>query len=227
DHGRHSAAVVSWRVSRLGGSDDPVEQTLTLEGDPERAILRAVLDANERRMLPGDELHYYVRVVDASPARQVGVSATHVLRLPGMEELRRLADEQARTLVDDAESLARSAERLESSTRSLARQSARSARGGSSGSAGAGGANSGQAGGGQDDGRPQPGFQEREQVRQVIDSQQQLIDRVERMRERTEALQRALEAAGLQDPALQQRLAELRQLYDQMLTPELREQLEQ
>lgn len=227
DNGLHSATLVSWRVSRLGDKSEPVEEVLTLDGDPERAILRAVLDARERSLLPGDELHYFVRVVDASPARQVGVSATHVLRLPGMEELRRQADEQARTLVDEAESLARSAEQLEASTRGLARQSAQSARGGSTGRAASGGTNVGRSAGGQHGEDWRPGFAQREQVRQIVENQQQMIDRVARMRERTEALQRALEAAGLQDPALQQRLAELRQLYDQLLSPELRERLEQ
>ncbi|HEX6940120.1 MAG TPA: hypothetical protein VF158_11970 [Longimicrobiales bacterium] len=229
DYGLHSATLVSWRVSRLGGRDEPVEQSLTLAGDPARAILRAVLDANERRMLPGDELHYFVRVVDASPARQVGVSATHVLRLPGMEELRRLAETQSEELIEDATALARSAERLDEATRSLARQSARSARGGSAGnSARAGGsaARSGGGQGGQSGGRDEVGYEQREQVRQIVERQEEMIDRVERMREQTEALERALEAAGLQDPELQRRLAELRQLYDQILTPELRQKLE-
>jgi len=227
DNGLHSATLVSWRVSRLGEKGEPVEEVLTLDGDPERAILRAVLDARERRLLPGDELHYFVRVVDASPARQVGVSATHVLRLPGMEELRQQADEEARKLVEEAESLARSAEQLEASTRGLARQSARSARSGSTGRAESGGTNVGRSAGGQDGDGSRPGFAQREQVRQIVENQQQMIDRIARMRERTEALQRALEAAGLQDPALQQRLAELRQLYDQLLSPEMRERLEQ
>lgn len=222
DHGLRSAVLVSWRVSALGDREPPVEQRLTLEGDPDRAIVRAILDANQRRMLPGDELHYFVRVVDASPMRQAGVSATHVLRLPGMEELRRQADAQTEAAVEDAESLARSARQLEETTRGLARQSARSARAGASG-------RTGRAGGSGD--RPGEaeglGYEEREQARQVLERQDAMLERVERLRERTEALRRAMEAAGLHDPALQQRLAELRQLYDQILTPELRRKLEE
>src|SRR5690606_25269980 len=93
DHGLLSATLVSWKVSALGGREEPVEQEVSLQGDAERAIVRAVLDARERWLLPGDELHYYVRVVDASPMRQVGVSETHVLRLPSRDELRERAGE--------------------------------------------------------------------------------------------------------------------------------------
>ncbi len=226
DHGLRSAALVSWRVSALGEREEPVEQRLSLDGDPDRAIVRALLDANERRLLPGDELHYFVRVVDASPAWQVGVSATHVLRLPGREELRRQAERESEALVEDAASLARSAEQLEATTRGLARQSARSARGGSAGRPGRAGGSPGETGD-QAGEQGSLGYEEREQARQVLDRQQEMVERVEQMRERTEALQRALEAAGLQDPALQQRLSELRELYDQILTPELRRKLEE
>lgn len=226
DHGLYSATLVSWRVSALGGRDEPIEQRVDLQGDADRAILRTIIDARERRLLPGDELHYFVRVVDASPMRQVGESETHVLRLPSMEELRRRADEQAESLVEDASELARTAREMEENTRDLARQTARTAQGGSSGQA-SGSRSRGGNPGGQKGGEGSLDYEQREQARHALAQQEAMIERVERMRERTQALQRAMEAAGLQDPALQGRLSELQQLYDQILTPELKEKMEQ
>src|SRR5690606_9561576 len=105
------------------------------DGVRDRVSLQAVLDATERRLLPGDTLYYHVRVTDNSPGGQVGVSETYRLRLPSMTELRRQADEEAASLVDEAESLARSARELGEATRDLRRRSST-----------AGGSGSGQSG---------------------------------------------------------------------------------
>ncbi|MBI4544713.1 MAG: hypothetical protein HY703_05945, partial [Gemmatimonadetes bacterium] len=224
DHGLAAATLVSWRVSALGDRDPAVEEGIPLEGEAERVVLRAVLDASARRLLPGDTLRYFVRVVDSSPARQVGVSRSYALRLPSMEELRRRAAEAAESLVEDAESLARLARQQEQAARDAQRRASGSSSRSESARASAGAR-----------GRARPGqqgessadlaFREAEQARQVLERQEAMVRRVEELRARTEALDRAIEAAGLRDPALQQRLEELRQLYEQMLTPELLEKL--
>jgi hypothetical protein len=229
DHGLVDARLVSWRVSALGGSEAPVEEKLALEGDAERGIVRGILDATRRGLLPGDEIHYHVRVTDNSPRRQTAISPTYVLRLPGLTELRERAESQTEAMVADAEALTQSAKELEQSTRELARRSANSRRGGASASVNRSGRSgrSGGSEGGSPGGQENLGYQEVEQARQLLDRQESMVRRVEEMRERTAALERAMQEAGLQDPALQERLREIRELYDQVLSPELKEQMEE
>src|SRR5207253_1577662 len=138
DHGVLNASVISWRVSVTGQREAPVEQALTLEGEVDRRLVRGMLDATSRNLLPGDSLNYFVRVIDNSPMRQTAVSRTYTLRVPGMDEMREHAQQQAEDLVKEADALAKSMKQLETRTRDLQRKSASSAA--KSGSRGAGGA---------------------------------------------------------------------------------------
>src|SRR5690606_38948390 len=207
DYGLRDAVLVSWRVSSLGDKEAAVEQPLELEGEQARAAMRTLLDASQRRLLPGDTLFYYVRVTDNSPGRQTGVSQTYQLRLPSMTELR---------------DLARSARRLSEQTRDLGRRAStstptdRQGRGATQ--------NSGRPGEQRSERRDLE-YRQAQEAQQLLDRQEEMLAEVEELRERVAELERAMEAAGLQDPELQERLKELRQLYDQMLTPELKEKL--
>ncbi|HET9984743.1 MAG TPA: hypothetical protein VFQ38_14195, partial [Longimicrobiales bacterium] len=222
DHGLRAASLVSWRVSSLGQRDPTAEQAIPLGGASDHASVEALLDATSRRLLPGDTLHFQIRVTDNSPGGQVGVSRTYTLWIPGMEELRQQADDQAEQLVNDAAELAKTAKGLQESTRDLSRRSASSnARSGSS-RGGSPGGNS-RAGA---DGSKSPGYERTEQARQLLDRQEAMVNKVEDLKQRTAQLERTMQAAGLQDPELQNRLKELRQLYDQILTPELRQKLD-
>lgn len=225
DYGIRSASVVSWRTGK-GGAAEPVEHELSVDGDREREILSAVLDFSDQQLVAGDTIHYFVRVVDNSPAGQVGESQTYTLRIPGRDELRSRAGEESSELADDAASLAESARELERATRDLARRAAHSARGRSSGSANPQGqpeSASGEAAGGGE--QQDVGYRELEEARQVLDRQESMVRGVEEMKRRTEAMREALEAAGLQDPELRERLDELRELYDEILSPELQEEM--
>ncbi|MBX6364191.1 MAG: hypothetical protein IRZ00_10015, partial [Gemmatimonadetes bacterium] len=222
DHGLRSASLVSWRVSALGQRDAAVEQAIALGGATDHASLETVLDATNRRLLPGDTLHFQIRVTDNSPAGQVGVSRTFTLWIPGMDELRRQAEAQAEALVADATEVAKTAKGLQESTRDLSRRSAASnARGGSS----RGGSPGNDSRGGKERSQS-PGYERTEQARQLLDRQEALMNQVEELKQRTARLERAMQAAGLQDPELQKRLKELRDLYEQILTPELRQKLQ-
>lgn len=215
DYGLSSATLVSWRVSAQGEREPAVEQSIDLaSGD--RALLRAVLDATERGLLPGDTLKYLVRVTDNSPRRQVGESDVYALWLPGRDALRQEAARQAEEAVRDATELARAAESLQQSTTELERR-ARAAN--ARRSSGNGGGRAGDA--------QQMGFQEAQEAGRALAEQERMVGEAEAMRERLESLIRAMRAAGLEDAELQQRMQELRDLYDQLLTPELREQMEQ
>jgi hypothetical protein len=217
DHGLTAAALLSWRVGAYGERDEPVTTAIPLAGEPDRIVLRAVLDAEARRLLPGDALHYQVRVTDNSPRRQTAVSGTYVLRLPSMAELRREALSAGGSLVDDAERVTRTAREMERASRELARRGAPSAR---------------------PQGNPEPRnraggeprdleFQRAEDARQLLEQQEALAQHVEELRQGMQEMERALEAAGLRDAEVQRRMEELRSLLEQALTPEMRQKMEE
>jgi hypothetical protein len=215
DYGLASASLVSWRVDRTGRAEPEVEQAIAIGGD-DRAVIRALLDAAQRSLVPGDTLKFFVRVTDASPRRQSAVSRTIALRLPGMSELRERTSEQANALLDEAERLARTAEELQQTTRDLERRaSASNAR------------RRAEQQRSRSEASSKMDFQEASASRQMLERQEELVARMEQMREQLEAFERAMERAGLRDAELQQRLEEMRRLMDETLTPEMREQLEQ
>ncbi|HWV56458.1 MAG TPA: hypothetical protein VNZ57_03205 [Longimicrobiales bacterium] len=219
DHGLRSAAVVSWRVGALGGAEAPVEQSIELSGSPDRAALNTVLDLSDRGLLAGDTLYYYVRALDASPGGQEGRSRTYALYVPGTDELRQIAQSEADALIDDLGAAAAAARQMEQELRDHQR---RAAAGGARqsgvarrpGSAPGGSSTSGTL-----------DHTQAEAARQMLSRQESVVSQLERLRERTEALERVMEDAGIHDPELQRRVEEMRELYEQMLTPELRQQL--
>lgn len=218
DFGLASAELVSWRVSRAGVRDADVTQPIELSGD-DRALIRGLLDAGARDLVPGDTLKFFLRVTDTSPRRQVAVSRTVSLRLPGMVELREQTAERAESLLEETEQLAATAQDLQRTTQELerrasaenARRDAERQRGSRSG----------------ESGEQQMEFEDASASRQMLEKQDELMAQLEEMREKLDAFERAMERAGLRDAELQQRLEEMRELYDEMLTPEMKEKLEE
>ncbi|HEY0673059.1 MAG TPA: hypothetical protein VGD27_12355 [Longimicrobiales bacterium] len=217
DYGVIAATLVSWRTTRTGQREPPIEQMLMLEGDPDQKLVRGVLDATARRLLPGDTLSYFVRVVDNSPGRQAGVSRTYTLRMPGSDELRDRVQSETDNLVADAQELARAMQQLESRTRDLQRKATAS------------GARTGQRGTGGTPGQDgkQLSNEQVEQARELMERQQAMTSEMEKLRDRLEAMEQAAERAGLRDPEMQKQLEEMRKLFDQLLSPEMKKQLEE
>ncbi len=217
DHAIVAATVVSWRTSATGERGEVNEQPLSLEGEADRKLIRGVLDATSRRLLPGDTLSYFVRVSDNAPTRQVTTSRTYTLRVPGMEEMRERAHAQAEDLVKDADAVAKAMQQLETRTRELQRKTVGGgARSGQQGSGGAPGTNE----------QKQLSSEQAAQAKDVLKRQDELTGDVQQLRDRIAAMERAAEQAGLRDPELQKRMAELRDLYDQLLSPELKKQMQ-
>ena len=217
DHGIVTATLVSWKTSALGVREMDVEVPVTLEGETNHAIVRGMLDARVRNLMPGDTLSYYIRITDNSPRRQTAVSETYTLRLPSVEELRDNSAQETSKLLDQMGELARQAEELEKLTRDMNRRAASEARRNAAQS----GRGNGSSGGKQMD------FEQAQQARDVLERQEKVAEQAAQMSKQLEAIQRAMEAAGLQDPELQQRIEELRELYRQLVTPEMQRQMEQ
>ena len=219
DHRLAGAVLVSWRVSSAGVADSTITSGIPVDA-AERALLSAVLDLSARGLLPGDTLKYFVRVHDASPAGQTGVSETYTLRVPTAEQLRLRAQEQARAALARAEALTGDAAEMASRTRAAQRR--------------AEGANARRAH--RSDGRPggsgeragaRMDFAETEAARAILRDQEQLLERVAQLRESMATLEKSVTEAGLRDRELQAQLDELRALTEQLLTPEMQRQLEQ
>ncbi len=217
DYGIAAVALISWRVSRTGVRDAVTETPMMLGAGEDHALVRAILDASARGLAAGDTLKYFVRVRDNSPRGQVAESRTYAIRLPGMDELRDAAKDQTDALMKANAELSRAAAKLQEDTRNTERRTAAS--------------NTRRASSGQgDDPSTQSGqrmqFEEAQAAQKILEQQQQMMKSVDEMRAKVDALQKSMENAGLQDAELQKRLAELRQLYDQALTPELRKQMD-
>jgi hypothetical protein len=216
DFGLAGAVLVSWRVSSTGRTDAAHEQPIDVAAD-ERALIRTLLDGSARDLTAGDTLKFFIRVTDNSPRRQTGVSATVALRLPGLTELRERAVDRADDLVDEAAQLTRAAAELQESTRDLvrrmgaanARRRADQQAGRSSGAAGA-----------------RMDFQEAMPSRQMLERQEQMVAELESMRQGLDALEAAMERSGMRDGELQRRMAELRELLDELTSPEMKRQIE-
>jgi hypothetical protein len=217
DHGLAVARIVSWRVSAAGRSDPTREDAIELEEAGDRSLLRSVLDARERGLLPGDTLKVMVKVTDASPRRQAGESRVLSLYLPGAVEMRERVGEEAEDIVRDAQEMARSARQVEQAARDLQRRTAaeNARQAGSSQSGGSAGS------------RGSLDFEHAEQGRQVMAQQEELLQQMQEMRERLDAFERSAERAGMQDAGLRKEMEELRELYDKLMTPEMRQRMDE
>jgi hypothetical protein len=219
DHAVASASLVTWRVSRLGIRDAVVETPLPVAAESDRVLVQTLLDASARNLSAGDTLKYFVRVRDNAPGGQVAESRTYSIRLPGLNELRDAASDKTSQLMKANEDLARAAAKLQEDTRNTERRANAANARNDNGSQNTGNANAPSG--------KRMQFSESQSAQKVLEQQQQLLNNMDEMRAKVEALQKSLENAGLQDADLQQRLAELRKLYDQAMTPEMRQKLDE
>ncbi|MGH7500266.1 MAG: hypothetical protein ACREL7_00775 [Longimicrobiales bacterium] len=219
DYGVSEAVLVSWRVMSAGRTEPRKEEAVPIAQSGERVLLRAVLDVRERELLPGDTLKYFVRAIDGSPRRQAGESQTYALYIPSAADLRDQADREADEAVKEAQRLSEAARKLQSDTRDLQRRTeasrarkdasqARNTRNGSS-----------------EQGSME--FRESEQAKQILEQQEQVVGGLEELQKQMAALEKLMESAGLRDQQLRDRMEELRELYDQLLTPEMKQQMEE
>jgi len=208
DHGITQVAVESRRISRLGFADPPRTEAVPLPATrPDRAILTFELDLNQRGLLPGDTVRYFARALDNAPHPQMGRTREFVLRLATLSEIREAARQASQAVSGRLDSVVTESQRLERQTEDLARERARL---------------SSERGRAESQTLP---FEAAKRAEAVAAAQEQQIKDAEAIKRSLEALQRSAEAAGLNDPAWQQRLQEIRDQIDRALTPDLRAKL--
>jgi hypothetical protein len=208
DHGLTRIVVESRRISRLGFEDPARVETVALpEGARDRAILPYQLDLNQRGLLPGDTIRFFVRVSDNAPVAQVTKSKEFVLRLPTLSEVREAARDASSTVGRQLDSIAQASRKLERQTEDLSQERPRGAK---------------DPNGTTDESLS---FENAKRAENIAASQQELLKQSEQVKEALEALRQSAEAAGLNDPAWQQRLQQIQAQLERALTPELRQRL--
>ena len=222
DHGLARVELVSWRVSRNGLVGTPVVDTLAGAEGADHVVLSTVLDLNDRGLLPGDTLRFFVRASDQAPVPHVGASREYALRLRSMAELREAVRAGADSLAHDAGDLASDQTALTRRTEDLAAQRARAGERPRTGEAGADSLAARQA--------PGPGqlpFEQAQEATRIREEQEALARRAGELQRDLADLARAAQEAGLNDPAWQQQLRDLDDLLRQAVTPELAQRLEE
>lgn len=212
DYGISRVELVSWRVSAWGEAWPAEVQALEVSGDPSRASLSELLDANGRGLLPGDTLRYFARAYDNAPRPGIGRTREYVLRLPTLDEVRDEAVADAQDLVRRTEELAESARAREQDARALER---------STQSQPAPGAQRREPAG-----KRGAEFRETEAARRALEETDALLQEARQVQESLRQLQESIERAGLNDSSVLERLREIESLFEQILTPELEERLE-
>lgn len=209
DHGVAQVEVESRRISRLGFSDPVRREAVSLpSGGTDHVVLNFDFDLNNRGLLPGDTIRYRVRATDNAPAGHQGESREYVLRLPTLSEVRAATREASREVGQRLDSLTQETRQLERTTEDLSRERDRPVEGSNRG-----------------EGRASMSYEAAQRAQTVAESQQHMLEQAEALQEALEELRRSAQAAGLSDPAWQERLREIQEQLNRALTPELREKL--
>jgi hypothetical protein len=210
DYGLAALRVVSRRVTGLGVADTPVSLVVELPpGAPAQALVPVDFTLEDRGLLPGDTVRYWAEAVDNSPRRQVGRSREYRLRIPTRAELRDATRGSTAALQARLDSLALQSRAVERATEDLAREQLRT-EGGARGS------------------RNEPlSYRDAQRAGEAAEAQEAMLRQAEELQEALDELREAAERAGLDDPAFQARLEEIRDQLQRALSPELRERLEE
>jgi len=215
DHSLTRVTLESWRASQTGKIGDTVSQPLTLDAVTDRAILQADLDASVRGLLPGDTLKLRVVAWDNAPQTHEGHSATIALRLPTLAELRAATRAATAELGSTTDSVLNAAKSLSAETRDLAAERTRAGTTPRTGSE-------------QPGADPKAGampFEASQRAQELARRQEELSQKVQDLSRAVQDLAQAAHAAGIDDSAFQRRLADVQQLLQKAITPELEQRL--
>jgi hypothetical protein len=209
DHGLVAVELVHRRLGARGERGPATRTPLPVEVGVDRAVIRGVLDASTEPLLPGDAVEYHVAVRDNAPGGQVGRSATYLLHLPGLAQLRDRARSESADLVQALRDAVRDSRAVAREARDLRR---RHASGGDARLAASGGDRA--AGSGSLDHRRAA------EARQLAATHEESLARLEAMERQLERLAASVTEAGLGDLELQRRLDQLRELHSELAAAE-------
>ncbi len=205
----HSIAAVALEIWHAG-APRPTRMPLALpEGTTDRALLTAVLDLAVLGLGPGDSAQYRAVGSDRAPGPGTGRSPTYTIRIPTAAAQRAAREDATTGTAAGLDSLARQAKEAQRATEDLARTRSRG--------------EPEQGGGGQSD--PLTAESAR-RAEQAAAAQEALTEQADALRQQVEELRQAAERGGQGDSALASQLAEIRDLLERAMSPELREAMD-
>lgn len=174
----------------------------------DRALVSRVLDLGLMGLRPGDTLYIAARARDNAPAAHTGRSREIMVRIPSLAEQREAQQQATSETASALDSLGAAVGRAQRQTEDLARASRRTGVAGDT------------------IGQTSPlALEAARKAEAAAREQQRILDEAARLEEQVSQLRRIAEREGLADSTLQARLAEVRDLLDQALTPEMRQSL--
>lgn len=202
DHGIRAARLEARRGRR--GAVQPVVLPIG-ESAGDRALLSHTLDLAALGLGAGDTLFYVAVAIDNAPGGQAGRSREYQLRIPTAAEQRQAQQDATSAAGSGLDSLAAAARQAQRQSEDLARERDRGAESGRTGS-----------------GEPMSSEAAR-RAEQAAEQQQRIEEQVEELSRELEALERTAQREGVADSALAAQMAEIRELLNRAVSPELRE----
>ena len=210
DYGLDHLALVVYRVTAFGDRLTPVEQPIPV-GGTRGALLRPVIDLTSWELLPGDTIRYFARAVDNTPIPNVSETREYVLRLPTAADLRREAQERLDEAARGVERLASQVEERAAETQELESEFSNQ--------------RDAESQTRREESEERLDFDQQEEVREALEAQEELLAALDSLEMEMAELNRDLEATGLADPELQEKIRELQRLLNELAPESLEERL--
>jgi hypothetical protein len=206
DHGIRNA-----RIEMRRGRTGRLEQVALPLGAElvDRALLSHTIDLDAHGLVPGDTLFYSAAATDNAPRGQVGRSREFTLRIPTEAEQRAAQTAATAETASGLDSLAAAARQAQRQTEDLARERDRGAQSGQTGS-----------------GEPMSSEAAR-RAEQAAEQQQRIEEQLAEMSRQLAQLEQTAERQGVADSTLATQMAEIRELLDRAMTPELRQAMQE
>ncbi|MDX2206896.1 MAG: hypothetical protein SFU57_04580 [Gemmatimonadales bacterium] len=206
DHGLRSAGLELQVRNRSNRSRQALELPA---GTADRALITTRLDLAALGLGPGDTLWYTAVAGDNAPGQGVGRSPTYAIRVPTEAEQRQARQAATTAAAEGFDSLAVRAREAQRQSEDLARERPQTDRQREGGS-----------------GSDPLSAEGARRAEAAVEAQEAIQRDAEQLRSEVEELRQAAAQEGTADSALAQQLAEIRDLLDRAMSPELEAQLE-
>lgn len=205
DHGIRRAAIEARRGAR--GTVQRIALPLDTAA-ADRVLVTHALDLDALQLAAGDTLYYVAVASDNAPSPRIGRSREYLVRLPTAAEQREARTDATTAAADGLDSLSAAARRAQREAEDLARERQRNARTG-------------------DPARSEPMSAEAaRRAERAAEAQRDVERRLEELQQEVAELQRSAERQGVADSSLAAQMADIRELLETAMTPELRAAME-
>ena len=176
------------------------ELELRALGGPSRAALDFTWQLLEENLMPDDEVWFYLEVFDNNG--WLGAQSTrtplYMIKVPGVSELFAEVDRDQEELAEEAEEILRETQRNTEQLRELSEELKRN---------------------------PEMSWEQQQRLNQLVQQQQETMERAAEVAQQLEQLEQRMENNNLVSEDLREKLARLKELLNEAISPELMERL--